>query len=178
MRDPGRRGFSIIEGMVAMAVMLIGVAGLIGLQTMGVRMNGDARRMTRATAIAQDLLNQIELWPYTDVRLSNANTANDADLGDSAFAFEGTGTPPADHAEGDLTLGGTQWLGIQTLPPGYQRYWNVSNKDPASAAALLDANGNGVEDALRVAVVVRWQHQGGWRRVVLTGLKRNPSEVQ
>jgi Tfp pilus assembly protein PilV len=169
------RGLSIIEASAAVGVMMLGALGLLALNAQGQRMNGDAQRMTRATAVAQDLLNQIALWPWNDARLANANVGNDADLGDSAFAFESTSAPPADHGEADLTLGGTAWLGIpgtELQGGGYERYWNVAYVD--------DSNGNGVFDAARVAVVVRWPSTGlpGFRRVVLLGMKNNPAEAR
>src|SRR5512138_3748895 len=97
--------------MVATAVLMIGVMGAIAGHKYGLVMNSDARKLTRASAIAQDLVDQISLWPYADPRLANANTANDADVGDTAFAFD-TSSPIADHREGDLTLGGTTFGGL------------------------------------------------------------------
>jgi prepilin-type N-terminal cleavage/methylation domain-containing protein len=177
-------GFTLIELMCAMGIVLIGTVGLIGLQTAGLRINGDARRMTRATAIAQDLLNQIDTWAYTDPRLGNPNTSNDTDVGDTAYAFEdATHADPvldglADRGEADL---GANWHGIPSsllADAGYERYWNTSDKDPATPTLILDSNGNNVADGLRVAVIVRWPHQGAWRRIVLMGFKHNPAEMQ
>lgn len=166
------RGYSLLEATAAVAVMLIGAVGMLGLHGQGQKMNGDALRMTRATAIAQDLLNQIALWPYGDARLSNANVSNDADVGDTTFAFEAAGTPPADHAEADL---GPGWLGIPAADlqaGGYERYWNVAT------LASDDTNVNGVPDAMRIAVIVRWPWGAGWRRIVLVAVKANPAEAQ
>lgn len=173
-----RGGFTLIEIMVAMALVLIGAVGLISLQNTGVRMTADSRRLTRATAIAQDLLNQIELWSFNDPRLANDNAANDADVGDTALAFEADGTTPADHDDDDL---GADFPGIShadVAAAGYERYWSVSDKDPLTHPNLLDYNRNGVADGMRVAVIVRWQQLGAWRRVVLVGFKRNPAELQ
>ena len=171
MRRRGtERGFTLLEPMMAVMVLLVGAVGVLGLHRVGVTVNGDARRMTRATAIAQDLLSQIETWPYDDTRLANKTSANnDADIGDTAYAFEGA-TAPADHGESDLTLGGAVFSGVPAagLTGGYERYWNV--------AYLDDSNGNNVSDGMRIAVVVRWPQGSGWRRVVLLGLKRNPAE--
>lgn len=169
------RGLTLIESMLALAIMLIGAMGLASLFTTGVQMNGDARRMTRATAIAQDLLNNIALWPYQDnvagTPLANTSTANDADVGDAAFAFQQDANPVgdglADHGEADLTALGALWTGIPAAELGgeYERYWNVR---------YVDTNGNGVNDLVQIAVIVRWQHAGGWRRIVLLTAKINP----
>jgi prepilin-type N-terminal cleavage/methylation domain-containing protein len=168
------RGFTLIESMLAMAIMLVGAVGLGSLYTTGIRMNGDARRMTRATAIAQDLVSNIALWPYNEASgspLANASTANDGDVGDSAYAFQGDANPLgdglADHGEADLTAMGTAWTGLPAAELGgvYERYWNVR---------YVDTNGNGVNDLAQIAVIVRWPHGGGWRRVVLLTAKVNP----
>jgi hypothetical protein len=162
-----------------MSVLLIGATGMLGLHTQGLRMEGDARRITRATAIAQDLMDQISLWPWGDPRLGTAtslNTSMLATLGDPAYAFESASPPTASFSDatGGLTQSGTNWLGIpisDIQSEGYQRYWNVAYVD--------DSNGNGVPDAARIAVIVRYPVGGvGFRRVVLLGTKLNPAEAR
>ena len=164
------RGFTLIEAMVAMAVLLIGTLGLISLHTVGVRMNADARVMTQATDIAQDLVSQMQGWPYaTDPRLVNANTSNDADFADTAFAFQSLDVLTAanyDHEEGELEPNG--WNGIPTATVqalGFTRYWNI---------AEMDYDQNGVLQGKRVAVIVRWGEVGRWRRIVLVTYLQNP----
>ena len=173
----GERGVSLIEAMVAMVVLLVGATGMLSLHSTGLRLQSEAREITRASAIAQDLMNQVQSWDYADVRVANLNASNDSDLGDDARLFEGYGTtPPYDHAEADLTAGG-DWNGIPTAglaTGGFERYWNVSTND--RAGALLDSAGNGVADGMRVAVIVRWPQGGAWRRVVLHGFKVNPED--
>jgi hypothetical protein len=165
-------------------VMLIGAVGVAGLNTMGVRLDGDGRRMTRATAIAEDLAQQIALWPYTDARLSNpVTTANDDDIGDVQFALERTNSVAGlvDHAEADLTAGGALWYGIPTadvVANGFERYWNVSFNDPGNPTTLLDSNGNLTADGMRIAVIVRWRNTVGWRRIVVLTTKVNPADTQ
>jgi prepilin-type N-terminal cleavage/methylation domain-containing protein len=176
MRTRERHGFTLLETVIAMAILLVGAMGMAGLQIQGVRMEGDARRITRATAVAQDLLDQISLWPWGDPRLGNAtgiDASKLAALGDPGFVFERAGTPPADFSDTNLTAGGTTWLGIPTAdisPAGYERYWNVAYVD--------DSNSNGVPDTVRIAVIVRYPSAVGYRRVVLTGIKRNPAEAR
>ncbi len=170
-RRRAARGFTLVEVMVAMAVLMIGAVGLIGMSMQGYRMNMDGRRITRATTLAQDLVNQIQLWDYNDPRLLNANTANDGDIFDTELKFEdGSKTPPADHGEADLTLGGAAWLGIPAaeLQGGeYERYWNIAEPD--------DTNMNGTPDGKRITVIVRWRQGFGFRRVVLFAAKINPA---
>lgn len=163
-RNHTARGFTLIEVMLAMALLAIGVAGVMGLLRTGYLINADARRMTRAVTIAQDLMNQVELWPYGDPRLAIGDKAED-DITDDTGAYESEMEPVADHAEEDLAAG-YQGIPAAALDGIFQRYWNV--------AYDVDENENGIPDGVRVAVIVRWPHGSGWRRVVLTGFKPNP----
>jgi type II secretory pathway pseudopilin PulG len=172
------RGVTLIEAMVAMLVLLVGATGMMSLHSTGLRMQGEAREITRATAIAQDLMSQIQSWEYTDARLSNANTSNDRDVGDDAQLFTVYGAaPPADHAEADLASGGAGWTGIPAADlaiGGFERYWNVttSNLD----GTLIDSGANGLVDGMHVAVIVRWPQGGAWHKIVLHGFKVNPED--
>ena len=170
----GERGTTLLEAIIATGVLMIGAMGAISAHKLGLQTNGDARKLTRASAIAQDLVDQIALWTWDDPRLSNADTANDADLGDTAFAFEAE-TPPADHAEDDLTAGGAIFAGLSRaeIEDGtrFERFWNVSVRD--------DMDGDGVPDLVRVAVVVRWPvGDRSFRRIVAFTAKLNPAELR
>jgi len=172
------RGVGLIEAMMAMVVLLVGAMGMMSLHSTGVRMQGEAREITRATAIAQDLMSQMQTWDYADPRLSNLNTANDRDVADDAQLFTASGsTPPFDHAEADLAPLGTSWTGIPTeglAVGGFERYWNVSTSNPDGSA--IDSNGNGLVDGMHLAAIVRWQQGSSWHRVVLHGFKVNPGD--
>ena len=178
MRTRQARGFTLLETVLAMAILLIGATGMVGLHMQGLRMEGDARRITRATAIAQDLMDQISTWPWGDPRLGTATAIESTmldTLGDPAYAFEQVGTPTASFSDagGGLTHGGTTWNGIplsETQYLGFERYWNVAYVD--------DSNTNGTPDAARIAVIVRYPVGVGFRRVVLLGSKLNPAEAR
>lgn len=177
MRTPGRRqrGITLIENMMAMSLLLIGAMGGIAINRQSQQFLGDARKVTRAMTIAGDLATQIQLWDFDDPRLANLNLANDADVGDSALLFQQLAAPPADHGEADLDAGGRAWTGHPAKNDpilganGMERYWNVSLND-------VDYNGNSVPDAIRIAVIVRWQSEGGWRRIVVPIVKVNPAD--
>jgi prepilin-type N-terminal cleavage/methylation domain-containing protein len=167
-------GFTLIEVMMAMLILLIGASGMVAVYMQGHRMHTDSLRSTRGAAIAQDLLNNIEQWRYANTSgqpLYNRSTSNDGDIGDTAFRFESSADPVADgladHGEADLPA---NFSGIPaaSLAPFYQRYWNVSYPP--------DAAGVGI-DAANIAVIVRWPSGAGWRRVVLMSAKPNPAAV-
>ena len=172
------RGTTLIESMVAMVILLVGALGMMSLHSTGLRLQGEAREITRATAIAQDLMNQIQAWEYADVRLAEVNDANNRDVGDDAQLFNVYGTtPPFDHAEADLTAGGAGWTGISTAAlavGGFERYWNVSTVNPDGS--IIDSGSNGIVDGMRIGVIVRWPQGGSWHRVVLHGFKVNPED--
>lgn len=167
-----QRGSTLLEAMIAMGVLMIGASGLVGLQRQSNFFMGDSRRTTRASMFAQDLVNQIELWDYEDPRLSNASSTNDADVGDSQEAMAYTADPVAsglaDHGEADLGAG---WVGMPRdllVANGMERYWNVADGD--------DTNGNGLVDAKRIAVIIRWRAGTSWRRSVFMVTKINTAD--
>jgi hypothetical protein len=178
MRTPssGPRGTTLVETMAAFAIVMFGAAGMTALQRSSNVLMADARRSTRATAYALDLVNQIQLWDYATEtaeggRLANTTTVNDTDLGDSNARFMIDPDPVtaeiADHAEDDLGDGNA--LDAGSLGDNHmERYWNV--------APLPDSNTNGVADGVLVSVIVRWEHDSHWRRVVLMTARKNPAD--
>jgi Tfp pilus assembly protein PilV len=181
-----QRGSTLLEAMVAMAVLLTGAAGLVGLQRQTNFLMSDARQATRAAAFAQDLAAQIELWEYTDPRLSNTNLTNDADP-TSGLEMACPAVAP-DHADGDKEPDAQhKWTGLPTqqlTDAGMERYWSVSYGD--------DGNANAIPDAVRVTVIVRWHPNsvgavvcppdathpnfGGWRYTTFMVVKPNPAD--
>lgn len=166
-----QRGATLIEAMIAMGVLLVGAAGAASLQRQAMFYMADSRQATRAGAFAQDMVAQIELWEYTDPRLANTSTSNDANPTDG-LELDTPPVPP-DHGEADLTMSGTTWTGLPAAllqDNGMQRFWSVAYVD--------DANGNGTPDAARVTVIVRWRPGGAttWRYASFYVVKPNPAD--
>lgn len=149
-RRPARgvRGISLLEAMIAMVVVAIGAAGTIAVNAHQAARNGEARRITEATGIAQDMVENMAGWAWDDPRLADNDTSNNGDLGDTGRAFEGTSFT-ADHGEADLTLNGATWTGLPARGD-FQRFWNVA----------------AVGTQRRIAVIVRWPSGAGFKRVV------------
>ena len=70
-------GFTLIEVMIALVIMLIGMLGVMGMQYYAVTGNTSSREMRIATSLSQDLIEQLKTTPYdnlnagTDVPASN-----------------------------------------------------------------------------------------------------------
>jgi hypothetical protein len=163
------RGSVLLENMFALAIITICATGMSGLHRESLNLSADARRTSRAVAFGHDLVDQIRLWDFDDARLANVNTANDADIGDTARRFTIEDPPPFDHDE--ASLAGYTGVGRELLDDnGMQRFWNVAIPD--------DDNGNGVPDNVRVAVIVRWRNVpgGAWRTAVFVTAKSNPAD--
>ncbi len=56
----GNRGYTIIEVMMAVAVMTVGAVGVMGLQSVATRSNSFARQMTIATEITESWLERLQ----------------------------------------------------------------------------------------------------------------------
>ena len=71
------RGFSLVEVLVALFVLSIGLLGLAGLQTAGLRLNHQSYQRTQATLNTYDIIDRIRANPggmtagiYDDIDLS------------------------------------------------------------------------------------------------------------
>jgi hypothetical protein len=164
-----QRGGTLIEAMFAMTVMLTGAAAMAGLHRQALFFNGDGRKMTRASALASDLLANLEALPTSSPLLANANASNDADIADSGNAAEADTWDPVsatDHSWTELPGGWPGLTGASAVAGGttfadtdYQVFWNVSQTAGATYSYT------------NVAAIVRWRHGSGWRRVVSFGIK-------
>lgn len=180
------RGFTLLESFIALAVLAIGMMGLLQLTAVGVRANFMGKRMAEAEELAHDLAEQVTHWDYSDARLAVGSgnlgiTALDStkitqtpfttswDLGRSdATAYKvqyaempGDGNAVSANA---LTLGVVAYAGVSgdVAKDGsyiFNRYWNV-----------YSFNGGKL-----VQIFVRWKEPGfGWREVAVSTFKIPP----
>ena len=189
------RGFSLIEAMMASVVMLVGLLGLAGLQVVGMRANNVGKRMAQASLLAQDLVQNMQLWSYGDARLAPVNNCvtpcgntngtaqtqylslpNTASSGWGGVKFDYTDSTDSTGASNLIDLS-TNYEGVLTpidpsLPAAEQkifsRYWNVFN---------IDLIASGTAQGKLVQVMVRWKEPNlGYRQVIQSFYKYDPSK--
>lgn len=103
------RGFTIIEVLIAMAIFSIGILAVGSMQITATRGNTSAGKMTSASTIAQNQMEQLLSLNYDD--LSSLNDAN----GDGTAGLSGNTASTADH---------------MAVRGQYNIYWNIAEDDP------------------------------------------------
>jgi hypothetical protein len=173
--------------MIAMLVLLIGMAGFAALQPVAVRANHFAKRTAVASMLATDMVETIHQWGYSDSRLApsqtiqNCNTVSVTDGGASGGCFAVTavtstwdlgksaaGSYVPQFSEG--SLGTFQGLPADVDRDGaseFTRYWNVYAVDPQSTGTPI---------GVMVQIVVRWKEPAfGYRQITTSTFKANPA---
>lgn len=103
-------GFTLLEVLIAVVVLSIGLLGLAGLQTTGLRNNQDAFARTVATTLANDMADRIR------ANMAGFNAGNyDNTAAVTASCETNTGCTPQQMAQHDTAL----WnQALATLPSG------------------------------------------------------------
>lgn len=124
-RAPGASGFTIVEVIVAMGVMVIGVMAIVGLQAHTVQVNSFARQMTTAGQIAQTWLERMK------------------QDGQSWIDPGGPAPLPSSPVQ---VLAGTQWLQQVNAAPG--RFQAIPRA--INTSGMFDFQGNELLDGSAV----------------------------
>jgi prepilin-type N-terminal cleavage/methylation domain-containing protein len=73
----GERGFTLLEVMIAVAIMAMGIVGALELFTGSLKLAGDAGKQSRAVVLARELVDE-ELW--RDVLDDNSRTDREGEF--------------------------------------------------------------------------------------------------
>lgn len=65
-------GFTLVESMLALAIMSVGLLALAGLQITALRGNTLSRSITTAVSLAEHSIEQFKNTPYTDIEAEAA----------------------------------------------------------------------------------------------------------
>lgn len=161
-RDPRPRGLTLIEVTVALAILLVGLLGMLKLQLMAMGANHAARVQTQASQVARELVAGLERLPVTSGLLDATGSGATAPPNFGPLQFGPAARVSAAHAYDDASpVPGTR-TNAQLAAQGdvqYDRRWTVWDYQPAGVQA--SGVGNGAAAKI-VAVSVRYTfHQGG-----------------
>lgn len=187
-----QNGSTLIEALVSMALITVGLLGLMGAEIAARRADGQGLRVSQASALAQRVLHSLEVLDWNDPRLADTLDPNDADIADTEGLFgKETVTAVADHqlqvpgvttavnANALQTLAG--FAASDTLDyngdgdPDFAVYWNVA--DCALSASWQFDCGAATPTVKRIGVIVRFHQGGRWYRVGAQTAVFDPSNM-
>jgi prepilin-type N-terminal cleavage/methylation domain-containing protein len=167
--DPSAAGFSLLETMVALSILLVAAAGLLPLGVIAFSTSENQGHLSaRAAEYAQDKLEQLMALSYGDTT-SDTRVFPAPEIGGSGLTLGGSSNPAAPVAAyvDYLDIDGTLIPSPSGAPPAgwyYQRVWRV--------AAMPQAN---LKQITVTATVARTA--GAWAlrpRATVTALKTSP----
>jgi prepilin-type N-terminal cleavage/methylation domain-containing protein len=170
--SPPSRGFSLIETMLAIAILSFGMLGIAAVQVIAIRSKNFSANMSTASQLARDLAENVVRWSFTDARLNPLKLVTSAtdqtvaqhwDMGRTdivqSSALAEFGETVGDPNATTTGLLAANYQGLVT-PTTFHRYWNVYG---------LDIAGTGTAQGKLVQIIVRWLEPGvGQRQVALS----------
>ncbi len=158
--------------MIAMVLVAFAMTALVMAFGSSSKFGALGRRQANAVALGRSIAGQLSVAAYTDARLVNNNTQNDATFADPSGFFAQRTLPVApDPNAPDNTIGAVT-VGNET----YQVFVNV--------APLMDPVNVTLEQGRQFAVIVCYQvgdragsNDGAFRRAVVLGYRYNPANM-
>jgi type IV pilus modification protein PilV len=71
-RHRSQGGFTLIEVLVAMALISFGLLAIASMQVVAIQVNGSAQRLNRGTTLVQDKIEELLALPFTHASLNDA----------------------------------------------------------------------------------------------------------
>ena len=71
-RRRSQQGFTLIEVLVAMALLSFGLLSVASMQVVAIQVNGSALRLNRGTTLVQDKIEELLALPFTHASLADA----------------------------------------------------------------------------------------------------------
>ncbi|WP_282755914.1 type IV pilus modification protein PilV [Desulfuromonas thiophila] len=110
-------GFTLIEVLITLVIFAVGILGLALMQLSAIRGNSVANRVTEASNIASDQIEQIFNWNYNDNRLTESTNAT--------YTLTNGANQTADGHQLDTS-------------GNYDLIWNVQENIPAAGSKTVD----------------------------------------
>jgi len=74
----GERGFTLIEVLIALLVLMIGMAGILSLQLTSMKATAFSRHATEASSLAEDKVEDLRTVPLNSARFANGTDTVDS----------------------------------------------------------------------------------------------------
>ncbi|HEX8708368.1 MAG TPA: prepilin-type N-terminal cleavage/methylation domain-containing protein [Pyrinomonadaceae bacterium] len=133
-RSPKReRGFTLIETMIAMIIMMIAGLGAVSLFVYAIKSNSGAGDRAAALAIAQQYMERLRSVPFDQVTASNGSPANPVMNAGHSYSVQTTICTTADCGGSD-TL---KKITIQVTPLSADSLWSSASVFVISQRASL-----------------------------------------
>jgi MSHA pilin protein MshD len=152
----GQRGVTLIELVMFIVIVSVGIAGILGVLNVTSRSSADPVAPKQALAIAEALLEEIELAAFTWCDPDDANVASATSAAGCATLPEGLGAEAGDARPYDNVNDYHQPVATAvsdiagTAIPGLGAYSYTVAVAPAALGTITAASG----DALRITVSV------------------------
>ena len=137
-----RDGFTIIEVLISMIILVVALFALSSLQTTSVGSNAAGQQTTIATMLAQDKLEELMSLAYNDPQLNDA-VDNFIDTDDNGIAdyFDWSAAPDHTNVEGiQAEANPIDSKGNNVASAGYTRTWNVADDTPDNNMKTVSVN--------------------------------------
>ncbi len=163
-RRGGELGFTLVEVLVALTILVIGLLGVALMQVVSIQGNTFSREMAVATGLGQDMLEKLKTLQWTELTVDDALTAgNHPVTADINRDLDGDGEPPyLAVAAGTANIIDERGFGAADAGRGpllYTRTWTVTDDQPATNMKTIE-------------VTVLWKEKGTTdRSVTISGVK-------
>lgn len=194
-----QRGFTLLEVLIAGAILTIGLLGIAAMMITAIQANAQSRKMAVATNLAQQRIEEMKNIPFENLfktdPLNSNNSSNLApvdmsvnatnvaasDNGSNPCAANPSPTPPdtVGYPCGDMTANDRVWTyNLSTTIDNitYRRIWTVQrNPDINGNGSLNVTTGNNTDAneqrTIKVEAIVSWSDATGrWHKVTTASI--------
>jgi type IV pilus modification protein PilV len=131
-----KRGFTLLEVIVAISVLTIGLLAVASLQVSAIRGNASAFGITEATSWASDQVEKLIVLPYDHAELQDTNGDGNSGLENATETTDDNPNPPPAHGK-------------------YKVYWNVAVDDTAEGTKTVNVIVTWTDHGIQKSVSIR-----------------------